>query len=162
MKKNIICLFLSFLLAGYGIVFAGKLISNQEQANQITILSLKGFVTALKNGDLDRMKEFMSEKMYTRYKTLLEENQGYSNFLRNYYKKARFSIGKISVLDDRLLADLYVDFSDGSRSVHHLGLLKAEKNSGRAGNEEWVFQNERKGIERKGIENENDLDLFLD
>lgn len=157
MKKNIICLFLSFLLAGYGIVFAGKLLSNQEQANQITILSLTGFVATLKNGDLDRMKEFMSEKMYTRYKTLLEENQGYSNFLRNYYKDARFSIGKISVLDDRLLADLCVDFSDGSRSVHHLSLLKAEKNFGHAGNEEWVLQNER-----KGIENENDLNLFLD
>ncbi|MEA3478197.1 MAG: hypothetical protein U9R60_08465 [Bacteroidota bacterium] len=157
MKKNIICLFLSFLLAGYGIVFAGKLISNQEQANQITILSLKGFVAALKEGDLDTMKEFMSEKMYTRYKTLLEENQGYSNFLRNYYKDARFSIGKISVLDDRLLADLHVDFSDGSRSVHHLGLLKAEKNFGHAGNKEWVFQNER-----KHIENKNNLDLFLD
>lgn len=157
MKKNIICLFLSFLLAGYGIVSAGKLISNQGQANQIAIPSLMGFVTALKKGDLDIMKEFMSEKMYMRYKILLEENQGYSNFLQNYYKDARFSIGKISVVDDHILADLYVDFSDGSRFVHHLSLLKAEKNSGRAGNKEWVFQNER-----KGIENENDLNLFLD
>jgi uncharacterized protein YktA (UPF0223 family) len=54
------------------------------------------FLNALKNGDVKKIKNYLSTDTYNEYKKLLEENKEYPKFLRDYYKDAKFRVVRAS------------------------------------------------------------------
>jgi hypothetical protein len=74
----------------------------------------------MKDGDVAVIEQYFSGQMGAEYKTLLEENQDYPAFLRNFYKGATFSIAKVTPTDGGMVVDVVIQLGGGSRSVTRL------------------------------------------
>lgn len=76
---------------------------------------------AMKNGDVAVIEQYFSGPMSQEYKKLLEQNQDYPAFLRNFYKGATFSIAKVTpTVDGGMIVDVVIQLGGGSRSVTRL------------------------------------------
>jgi len=80
---------------------------------------------ALKDGDVNTIKQYLGGDALEKNRTLLEENANYPKFLRNYYRHADFRIEKVEKKDD---ADIVIGvktfFPDGQTSAFNLQLQK--------------------------------------
>ena len=85
------------------------------------------YLNALKNGEVNEIKKYISAAMYNEYKTLLEQNKEYPKFLRNYYKDAMFSVVRVSEIGGEVDFEVLIEFSDGSQSISTLSVSQ-EKN----------------------------------
>lgn len=85
------------------------------------------YFEALKNGDVNKLKRYLSAAMVNEYKTLLEQNKEYPQFLRDYYENATFSVVRASEIDGQIEFDVLVEFPNGSQSISTLRVLE-EKN----------------------------------
>ena len=72
------------------------------------------FFNALKTGNIDLIKQYISGDLYERKKDLLERNSRYSVFLRDGYKDAEFRVKKVVNVDEDVIADVEISFPDGS------------------------------------------------
>lgn len=68
-------------------------ISNALEPND-TVLR---YLTALKNGDIQVIKDSITGEMYNNSKVLLEQNKYYSKFLKKTYREAEFQIKRTTV-----------------------------------------------------------------
>lgn len=80
------------------------------------------YLNALKNGEVNEIKKYISAAMYNEYKTLLEQNKEYPKFLRNYYKNAKFSVVRASEIDGEVEFDVLIEFPNGSQSIRTLSV----------------------------------------
>src|ERR1044072_6003309 len=62
--------------------------------------SLQPLFMAMKNGDVQTMEKYFAGQMYAQYKVLLEENSEYPQFLRDFYRDAKFSVGNVTKTPD--------------------------------------------------------------
>lgn len=85
------------------------------------------YFQALKNGAVNEIKKYLSTAMYNEYKSLLEQNKEYPEFLRNYYKDATFSVVRVSEIADEFEFDVQIEFPNGSQSISTLSVSQ-EKN----------------------------------
>jgi len=65
---------------------------------------------------------YLSGDMYRQTRVLLEENKGYPQFLRNFYKGANFSVKSAVTAGDDIIADIVIEFPHGGKSLARLKL----------------------------------------
>ena len=85
---------------------------------------------ALKNGDVDAIKEYISDDMYEKNKILLEQNKEYPNFLRNFYRDALFQVRKVVKSGEIIFVDVRVRFPGGYQNVVKVQLKEGENKAG--------------------------------
>ncbi len=102
----------------------------EEIKNNITSNTLIPFVEAVKNGDVEKIKLFLSEDEYKAYRVLLEQNPGYPDFLRRHYKDVTYRIKEVTPKavnqtaqeEGNLYYRVELVFPDGKKEVHKLVL----------------------------------------
>jgi hypothetical protein len=99
--------------------FAGQPLTSVK-VNQVTKV-LNRHIAALQKGDVSALKSTLGGQAYSEYKTLLEQNTEYPDFLRNYYKGASFQIGDITPgIDDDVIAQLKITLANSGATVTRL------------------------------------------
>ena len=98
-----------------------------------TVLS---YFTALKGGDINTIKKYISLDIYNKNKTLLEQNEKYREFLRNYYQGAEFEVEKVEKIDDNIVVTVLIKLAKSSPSFILLRLVK-ESSRGEPINQTW-------------------------
>ena len=78
------------------------------------------FFRSLKDGDINAIKRYISSDMYSKYYRLLEQNRDYPEFLRNYYKGAKFRTERAKEIDGDVVVDVVIEFPNGSRIQNKL------------------------------------------
>lgn len=87
---------------------------------------------AFKNGDVDAIKEYISDDMYEKNKVLLEQNKEYPNFLRNFYRDAIFQVRKVVKSGEIIFVDVRVRFPGGYQNVVKVQLKEGKSKAGDA------------------------------
>lgn len=90
--------------------------------------------TALKDGDVETIKDCFSNKKHEKHKDVLDENTNYSNFLKDFYRDATFLMKSVVREKKQTFVDIIVYFPDGSQSTRRW-FLKEEKR--KKGDEIW-------------------------
>ena len=86
------------------------------------------YFKALKNGDVETIKKCIAGDYYKKYKVLLEENQSYPEFLRNFYQGAEFDIVNTTKgNNDDVIVQVQTYFADGSTAHNKLRLKNFNK-----------------------------------
>ena len=106
MKKNGLYIILSILIASFISVAAYASTPND------TVLL---YFQSLKNGDVVTIKDLITGKLYEKRKVLLEQNENYSEFLKNLYQYAEFEITETTVKDSDAQINVQVNSPDGKR-----------------------------------------------
>ncbi len=73
---------------------------------------------AVKKGDLKKLKQFLPEEQYKAYRVLLEQNAGYSEFLRSHYKDVAFQVKEVAKEKGGSHYEGAAVFPDGKKEVH--------------------------------------------
>jgi hypothetical protein len=82
---------------------------------------------AMKDGNVAVIQQYFAGQMSAEYKVLLEQNQDYPAFLRNFYKGATFSISNVTPTSDGdMIVDVVIQFASGSRSVTRLNAKRLD------------------------------------
>ncbi len=80
---------------------------------------------AMKDGNVAVIEQYFSGSMSAEYKKLLEQNQDYPAFLRNFYKGATFSIAGVTPTSDGdMIVGVVIQLGGGSRSVTKLNVKR--------------------------------------
>jgi hypothetical protein len=82
---------------------------------------------ALKDGDVNRIKSYLSAEEYADYKVLFEQNTDYPEFLRSYYQGATARVVRVdSVLssDDEVIGEFEIDFPDGEATTTRMRMKR--------------------------------------
>ena len=109
------------------IAYAGEIFQSDPLYVEIQDGAILPFFTALKDGDINAIKRYVSSDMYSKYKRLLEDNKEYPKFLRDYYRGAKFRMERTTKNDSHVVVDVMIEFPNGYRSINKLRVLK-EKN----------------------------------
>ena|SRR3972149_7261936 len=80
--------------------------SKYEEINTKTCVPL---FDAVKKGNVNTIRQYISGKMYDEQKVLLEQNKKYPKFLRKFYRGSKFSIDKVTELKTDTAAESSVD-----------------------------------------------------
>jgi hypothetical protein len=94
MKRNILSIVIAIL-----IVSLNPITSNALEPNEIVLC----YLTALKNGDIQVIKDSIAGEIYNKSKVLLEQNKSYSEFLKKTYWKAKFQIKETTFDNNNVL-----------------------------------------------------------
>ena len=116
---------LAFVIALAATSYAVEKQLDEAALLDIRNIVLQPFFTALKNGDVNTIKDYLSNDSFTSYQVLLEKNKGYTKFLRNYYQGARFHPINAVQLGDTVAVNVEIVFSDGTTSFMDLSLKKS-------------------------------------
>ena len=113
--KPVIFIFLFSIAIGitFGSAFAMESSINEE------VTSLKSnspmpYLQAVKMGDVEKIKQLLSDKDYRAYRVLLEQNTAYPDFLRRYYKDVTFHIKD----EKNSYFQVEIVFPNGQKEVH--------------------------------------------
>ena len=90
-----------------------------------TVLS---YLQALKDGNIEAIKDSIAGELYKKRKVLLEQNENYSEFLKKIYQDAEFQITKTTAKDDKVFISVAVDFSGRKTNFTFLLLKNAAGN----------------------------------
>ncbi len=118
-------------------VFVSFNILNAQEISRIDLLyknvksdTFVPLFRAFKNGDIDAIKEYISDDMYEKNKVLLEQNKEYPNFLRNFYSDAIFQVRKVVKSEEMVFVDVRVRFPSGYQSVTKVQLKEGKNKAG--------------------------------
>jgi len=96
--------------------FPSAILPDDAEANQSQITQvLNDMFEALREGDTTTLRHLFAGEMYQKYKVLLENNEGYPDFLRTYYKGAAFEITKVVPHSDGFLAKFSIIHQTGKK-----------------------------------------------
>jgi len=88
-----------------------------ELLEEIEVKTLRPFFNALKSGNVQLIKRYFSEEMYSEYRVLLEENKGYPDLLRKHYNDAVFTVERGVSSDNRVIVDFAIQFPGKGKQV---------------------------------------------
>lgn len=154
MKRIIKIFSLVFVIA-----LASTTNASEKQLDKATFLDIKNvvlqpFFAALKNGDVKKIKDYLSEDFYNSYQVLLEKNKGYPKFLRDYYREAKFDPITVVQLDDTVIVNVEIVFPDGTISYMDLNLKNSVHEESENSNERtWKIDRSAKRKREHIIEN---------
>ena len=95
------------------------------QAASIAMPILTSFFEALRNGDVNHLKNCMGGELYAQRRVLLEQNEGYPDFLRQLYQGVKFKVDRIDQeKNGDILVNVSIGFEDGRASASRLLLSK--------------------------------------
>lgn len=106
MNKTILCILLAVFIVSFSAIEAKALGPND------TVLS---YFQALKNGDVETIKDLITGEMYNRRKVLLEQNANYPEFLQKVYQGAEFKIIETTIEANATLVTVEVTFPDRTK-----------------------------------------------
>ena len=84
------------------------------------------FYNALRNGDINGIKQRISEEFYQSKKTLLDHNEEYPNFLREYYNGVEIYIANATMLDDAIIMEVEIRFPNGTKNLSKIHLRRQD------------------------------------
>jgi hypothetical protein len=97
----------------------GSFDANALEPNDIVL----SYLQALKDGNIEAIKDSIAGELYKKRKVILEQNENYSEFLKKFYQDAEFQLTKTTTKDDKVFISVDVDFS-GRKSNFTFLLLK--------------------------------------
>ena len=71
------------------------------------------YFNALKNGDIETIKDSITGELYKKRKVILEQNKSYSEFLQKIYQGAEFYIKETTIENNDVLVKVEVKFLSG-------------------------------------------------
>jgi hypothetical protein len=115
--RRIIIITLVGLLFPLGLAHANGLRDNDPEtfamARDNTFLPL---FQAMQEGNVAVIKQYLHGKTYDEYRTLMDQNETYGEFLRNYYSGASFVLNDISQVSAGVyVADVSIEWTDGRK-----------------------------------------------
>jgi hypothetical protein len=78
--------------------------------------------SAMKNGEVEKIKNYISDEMLERNRVLLEQNREYPDFLRKFYDGTQFRVVEAVRNGDIVVANIMIIFQDGYESEIRLQL----------------------------------------
>src|SRR5215208_2750520 len=84
---------------------------------------------ALRRGDLQTIKFYLSADEYAQQKVLFEQNKDYPRFLRNFYLGARVRVGQIDSVasaESEVIGEFVIDFPNGETTINRMRLNRDE------------------------------------
>ena len=78
--------------------------------------------SAMKNGEVEKIKNYISGEMFERNRVLLEQNREYPDFLRKFYNGVQFKVVEVVRSGDIVVANIMIIFQDGYESEIRLQL----------------------------------------
>ena len=95
--------------------------------NSITETTIVPFFNALKNGDDAAIETYIDDPLHSQVKTLLQNNQEYPEFLRQYYLNSYMEIVNIKDLaNDHKSVFVQIHFSPNEKQVIELQLYESD------------------------------------
>jgi hypothetical protein len=126
MKKIIIGLcFISILFASSNSV-AQELLKTDPFYLELETKILTPFFNALKDGNVDIIKQYISTDMYRKNRRLLDQNRDYPEFLRKFYKGASFHAKSMLLEGDKITVDVEIQRPNKSSLVEALHLIRTQ------------------------------------
>ena len=154
MKRLLKIFFLVFVIASATTSYATEKQLNEAELTDIKNSVLQPFFTALKNGDVNTIKDYLSKDSFSSYQVLLEKNKGYADFLRKYYKGAKFRPITAVQLGDTVAVNVEIIFSDGTTSFMDLNLKNSVNKESRILNKRtWKVDPRGNGYRENAINN---------
>ena len=127
MKKMMIGLcFISFLLVP-NILVAEELLKTDPFYLKIETEILLPFFNALKDGNVEALKQYISKDMYRKNRRLLDQNRKYPEFLRKYYQGTSFHTKSMVLEGDTITVDVGIEKPGGSSLAEELHLVRVQQ-----------------------------------
>ena len=111
MNKSIFCILIAAFIISFGVTKANALEPDD------TVLK---FLQALKNGNIEMIKNSISGEFLNKRKVLLEQNENYSEFLKKVYQEAEFRINETTEIDNDVLVNVEVNSPNGKTELNLL------------------------------------------
>ena len=89
--------------------------------------AFRPFFTALKNGNLDIIRNHIDGEIYENKKVLLEKNKYYGQFLRKFYRDVEFKVVNVIKEDDGIIVMVKMHRIDGEESTISVKLVKGKR-----------------------------------
>ena len=105
MKKSALCLIVVSLVFGFNLLPAEAAVPSD---------TVRLYFEALKNGDTETIIQCIAGDFYEKNKVLLEKNENYPEFLRNYYQGATLQIGDSTNSGDDVIVEMQISFPNGN------------------------------------------------
>lgn len=137
MRKFLFLLPLLLFVSGHELLYAQEIYIDDPLYSDMKNKTFLPLFKALKDGNVQVIKRYISGDMYRQNRVLLEENKDYPRFLRKFYKGANFSVERVIMADGDIIADVVIKFPQGSKSLTKLRL-------GKANGQQWKVVNEVK------------------
>lgn len=129
MKKGIIIILLFIGTFFWGVALSQELKPLDPIYASLLNKSLRPCFKAMKKGDIDTIKKYISGDLYEKSRILLEQNKDYPKFLRNYYKNATFNVKHVEKINDEIFVEIEIIFENGFRNYHRLVYKIESENS---------------------------------
>ena len=120
MKKRIIIVTIIIGIFFCGTAFSQEIEPSDPIYKSLFNKTLTPFFKALKEGDIDAIKHYISGDFYEKSKILLEQNKDYPRFLRSQYKNATFYVQRVEKINDEVLVEIEIRFGNSVRSYKKL------------------------------------------
>lgn len=130
MKKIILIFSIFIFFISCDLLHAQEILKNDLLYKNIKYKTFNRLFRALKAGDVNTIKKYISNDMYERYKVLLEQNEEYPNFLRDFYRDAKFRVNGIVKDEGTIFVDIMIDFPDGNQSITRMNLKEGKSKTG--------------------------------
>lgn len=121
MKRYALYIITTLLFVSYGSLHA--------ETSETVDAVIANYFEALKNGNIDTIRNYIAGNFYKKKKTLLENNKDYPEFLREFYQGAEVQIRNSTQVDDKAVAEVWVYSPDRSISVTKIRLEKDSSNT---------------------------------
>lgn len=125
-KRMLLCLLaLGSLLLSANLISAEVIVTTSVRRDVNT--SIMSFFGALRDGNVQTIRLYLSDKEYERHKVLFEQNDEFPAFLRKFYRGATARVGEIQSVknaNDDVVAEFIVQFSSGDTSTTRLRLTR--------------------------------------
>jgi len=129
MMSKFLCYVMCALAILYGVAMAEERDFPQAQLDEMESRTLRPFFNALKNGNVEIVRHYITGEMYEESRLLLEENSEYPKFLREYYKDAVFSVERGVSSNNQVIIDFSIEFPGGEKRVVQFVLEELESKS---------------------------------
>ena len=96
--------------------------TDNHDLESILNASVYPFFVALKEGDVSSIKQLIAGEMYESKKVLLEKNEEYPEFLKNYYQGIEFYVENATQSGNYIIVDFLIEFPGGNRNFARLYL----------------------------------------
>jgi len=125
MKTAFLCICMIPFFIGNNLSYAQEVRAAETSYSNIANDTLLPLFEALKEGDVETIRQCISGDMYDRYKTLLEQNKNYPKFLRKFYLGAKFRIERVIAIDGDVNVDVTIDLPNSGTHLTKLCIRKA-------------------------------------
>ncbi len=124
MSRKIILFSICLIFMLCSLMYAQQIPVSDALYAEIVNGTVLPYFNALKDGNVGAIKQYISGRLYQKYKVLLEQNTEYPAYLRNYYQGAEFRIGKAVMIDNDVIVEVTSEYPNGRSNQGKLVLWK--------------------------------------